>query len=281
MQANNWQETTKFWRDPALGNFELLHATYVTHTFARHIHEGFVVGVIEQGAEEFAYRHNHYQARAGQVVLINPGEPHTGQAATAAGWTYRTMYPDVALLQEAAHQLRGQAQDVPFFPEPVIRDDYLAHLVSELHASLERLATPLERQERLLWTFAQLVARHADARPRPSPFSKIGNERQAVLQVRQFLEESYSQNILLEQLAQLTNLSQFHLLRVFRQEVGLPPHLYLTQVRIRRAKVLLALGLPISQVALETGFTDQSHFTRHFKHNVGVTPGQYLLSTSK
>jgi len=49
-------EHIKFWHDATLGNLELLHATYVTHTFAPHTHEGYVIGVIEQGAEQFAYR---------------------------------------------------------------------------------------------------------------------------------------------------------------------------------------------------------------------------------
>jgi AraC-like DNA-binding protein len=49
-------EHIKFWHDASLSNLELLHATYVTHTFAPHTHEGYVIGVIEQGAEQFTYQ---------------------------------------------------------------------------------------------------------------------------------------------------------------------------------------------------------------------------------
>ena len=48
------QEETKFWRDPVLDNLEMLRATYVTHTFSRHTHEGYAIGVVESGFEEFA-----------------------------------------------------------------------------------------------------------------------------------------------------------------------------------------------------------------------------------
>jgi len=65
------------------------------------------------------------------------------------------------------------------------------------------------------------------------------------------------------------------LLRVFRKELGIPPHAYLTQVRVLRAKKLLSVGIPIAQVAWETGFADRSHLNRHFKRLVGVAPGQY------
>jgi AraC-like DNA-binding protein len=73
-------------------------------------------------------------------------------------------------------------------------------------------------------------------------------------------------------------LSPFHLNRVFSKEFGLPPHAFLTQVRVARAKALLKQGTSITQTALEVGFSDQSHFTRHFRRLVSVTPGHYLQS---
>jgi AraC-like DNA-binding protein len=84
------------------------------------------------------------------------------------------------------------------------------------------------------------------------------------------------ENPSLEQLSALAGLSQYHLVRVFRQETGLPPHTYLTQTRIERAKEQLQAGEPIAAVAATTGFADQSHFTKRFKRIVGVTPGQYI-----
>ena len=75
--------------------------------------------------------------------------------------------------------------------------------------------------------------------------------------------------------SQLENVSPFHLVRVFRDQIVLPPHTYLTQVRVKRAKALLAQRWPIAQVAFEVGFADQSHLTRRFKGVVGMPPGQY------
>jgi AraC-like DNA-binding protein len=63
----------------------------------------------------------------------------------------------------------------------------------------------------------------------------------------------------------------------FTKQVGLPPHVYLNQVRVNRAKQLLADGQPIALVAYETGFADQSHLTRHFKRLFGLTLGQYSM----
>jgi AraC-like DNA-binding protein len=268
-------ETTKFWRDPALGALELLHARYVTHAFAPHMHEGYAIGVIEAGAEGFLYRSDYHIAPAGSVVVIQPGELHTGEAQTQHGWRYRMMYPEATLVQRAASTVAGRAQPLPYFRECVIHDPEVAHLLSHMHRALEAGEAAIERESRLLWALAQLITRHAEAATHPRVARP---ERHSVQRVRDYLEGNFTQNIPLDTLAEQARLSPYHLLRVFRAEVGLPPHAYLTQVRVRHAKRLLALGLPIAEVAAQSGFSDQSHLTRHFKRQVGVTPGQYLTA---
>jgi AraC-like DNA-binding protein len=274
MNTQTTREQVKFWHAHELGQLELLHATYITHTFTRHIHNGFAIGIIERGAEEFYYRGADHVAAAGNVVVINPGEVHTGQAVTEAGWTYRMLYPEVALVQRAMVEVTGRPMDIPDFPEPVIQDEYLTQLIRQLHLTLENPATTtLERESRFVSTLVQLINRHAVR----SSLQPPGEEPGAVRQVREYLEAHYFENVLLEQLAAIANLSPFHLVRAFRTEMGLPPHAYLTQIRIERAKTLLAQGWPVAQVAAETGFADQSHLTKRFKGIVGVAPGQYLL----
>jgi len=91
------REQAIYWRATDLGNLDLLRATFVKHAFARHAHEGYALGVIERGAETFRYRGASHRAPAGSVVLINPGEAHTGQAAEASGWSYAMFYPEAEL----------------------------------------------------------------------------------------------------------------------------------------------------------------------------------------
>ncbi len=272
MDREQEREQAKFWLARDVGNFEVLRATFIRHSYSRHAHEGFAIGVIERGGEEFYYRRASHIAPAGSVVVVNPGEIHTGQAATKDGWSYRMLYPDASLLQRIASELRGQQSDIPFFPAPVVQDANLASMIHLLHLSLEHSPSTIERESRLMEAFAQLIVRHADSRLQARA---VKQERQSVRRVREYIEAHYAENVSLEQLATIADLSPFHLLRVFQQETGLSPHLYLTQVRIARAKSLLAFGLPITQAALETGFVDQSHLTRQFKRHVGITPGQY------
>ena len=60
--------------------------------------------------------------------------------------------------------------------------------------------------------------------------------------------------------------------------MGLPPHKYQMQLQVEQARSRLLQGMPLKQVAAETGFADQSHLTRQFKRLMRVIPGQYQLN---
>jgi len=239
------------------------------------MHESFAVAVMEEGVTESTCRGTLNIASPGSLIVINPGDVHTGYPADDMGYTYRAMFPDVPLLQWVASEMAMRRRDIPYFSAPIIQDRQLARLACHLHTVLERSTSKLKQESLFLETFARIIARYAD---NCSVSLSVGREHQAVKQVREYLEAYYAKNVSLEQLADIANLSPFYLARVFSNEVGLPPHAYLTQVRVWRAKKLLSLGWSIAQVAFETGFMDQSHLNRQFKRFIGVTPGQCRLA---
>jgi len=102
-----------------------------------------------------------------------------------------------------------------------------------------------------------------------------GKEKRAIQQARRYIDECFAQGVSLNELAQRVALSPYYLLRVFRLEVGMPPYAYLESVRIRQAQRLIETGKPLAEVAIEVGFSSQSHMTRCFKKIIGATPGQY------
>ena len=192
------------------------------------------------------------------------------------GLTYRMLYPAASLLQQARRAISDRSDsELPFFSSPVIYDSALAQLISHLHTTLTTPSNTLERESNLLGTLTQLIMRHAQTHPLPR---SIKPERAKIQQVRTYLEEHATENDTLEQLSSVANMSPFHLLRVFRSVVGLPPHSYLTNIRISQAKQLIAAGMPLTMVAGTVGFADQSHLTKQFKSLIGVTPGQYARS---
>lgn len=93
--------------------------------------------------------------------------------------------------------------------------------------------------------------------------------------VLDFIEKNFSQGLSMADLADLSGLSLHRFITVFRCQVGIPPHQYLCRTRVRQARRLLKQGVPAAAVALDTGFCDQSHLSRHFKRQCGVTPGHF------
>jgi AraC-like DNA-binding protein len=265
-------ESARLWSVPQLNNLQLMRATYITYTFSRHVHDYYAIGVIESGVQTFSYRKAQHFTPPHGMFLLNPDEPHDGGSATAAGFTYRVIYPDAALMQQIAAEIAGHHREIPFFSESVIDDPALDHAFRRLHVALEGESSALEQESRLLMVLAGLITRYADSRFQTRV---LGRERREIARARSYLDEHYEQDVTLDELGQVAALSPYYLVRVFHREVGLPPHAYLASVRIRRAQDLLAAGSPIAEVAYATGFSSQSHLTNTFKRFIGVTPSQY------
>lgn len=269
-------EKSEYWRVPWLGELEVIHACYRRHAFERHAHEGYATGIIDRGAGSFWYRGATWAVPAGSLTALDAEEAHTGQVISEEGWSYRILYVGPKLLEGIAGEAFGWRGGV-HFPEPVFHDEQLSASVDLLHCSLRNPAPALELESLLLSTCALLLARHADRRALEPP---VGKEPKVVRRAREYLEEHFAEDISLRDLAETVGLSRFHLIRVFREAVGLPPHAYLTQVRLRRARKLLAAGGSIGVVAREVGFADQSHLTRRFKGFFGITPARFAAGAS-
>jgi AraC-like DNA-binding protein len=265
-------EVARYWQHAAVAGVDLLRARYVTHRYGRHSHETYTFGLIEAGVEEFDYGSSLLRAGPGAVALLDPDVVHTGQAATPRGWSYRVLYPQVSVVTGIAAEL-GWRAGTPWFPQTVLYDPATAALLRNAHRAAE-CGDQLASSTLLTTALAGLLRAHAAAGPAGGP-GPVTRAPDAVSTVRDLLAERLAEPPSLAELAAITGLSQFALLRAFRGATGLPPHAYLNQQRVRRARLLLDDGLPAADVAARTGFADQAHLTRHFKRVVGVPPAAY------
>ncbi|MFZ5898195.1 MAG: AraC family transcriptional regulator [Bacillota bacterium] len=254
-------------------NVETFHAFYLKHAYPVHMHDYYVICLIEKGLQSFSHRGSKYETPPGGLVLLNPGDAHTGEPANDAGFEYRAIYLTTAHMQNAVVELTGRCQDSPFFVNIRVDDQSLAGCVRNLHASLRNDANPLETESAFFNALSVIIRRTTEVR---HPVLSFGREREAVRKAREYIHSCWSQKITLGELSEHVGLSRYHLLRVFGSEVGMPPHAYLDSVRIGHAKRLLKQGMHPKEVAFETGFSDQSHFANRFKRSVGVTPGVYF-----
>ncbi len=274
--SSNPQEAdgARIWRADDLGGLELFRATLSEFAFRPHAHEEFFIALTEGGLATPTYRGDRHVIGPGDLIVLNPEEAHAGGPPAEGSWTYRALYPRPDLMREIMAEFPADRPTMPEFVRDVVRDREVAARLRRFHRLSEQPeSSRLEREAYLAEALVLLVGRHAA--PPQAPRSP-GPERRAVRLSRVYLEEHEKENVTLEALARFAGLSAFHLCRVFRGAVGMTPHAYQTQARVRRAKSLLSAGLPITQVAAETGFYDQAHLTRHFKRIVGLTPGRYV-----
>ncbi|XQE68328.1 AraC family ligand binding domain-containing protein [Pseudomonas sp. P3C3] len=264
-------EQTRFWESQALTGVELLHARYIEQRFAPHVHEGFVFTVIEGGAQRFRHRGSDHLAPVGSMVLINPDEVHTGSKAHEQGWWYRGFYPAPAQVQGVLAELELADRGMPSFGASVLQDLELHQVFGRLHRLLDGEACALQQQTAWREAILLLFQRHARIPQAREP----GAEPRAVALAKELLAARLGEPPSLEELATLVHLSPFHFARVFRRATGLPPHAWLKQRRLEQARALLRSGCAPLQVALQLGFSDQSHLTRQFKQSYGVSPGEY------
>ncbi|MEO8201735.1 MAG: AraC family transcriptional regulator [Gemmatimonadota bacterium] len=265
---------SRYWRIDDIGGLDLLRADASTHRYARHSHEGYALGVVEEGSHAFASRGTVWTAIPGRVVIVNPDQAHDGGPATLdGGYSYRMIYVDTAMLVSAMEEAARRPVGTPFFPQGVVHDPHLANRLSRLHHAFEDADARVERETLLLTSLVDLARRHSrNAQPGRDRLSAP----RAVTIARDYLNAHFAEDVSLAELAALGGVDRFHLLRAFRRSTGLPPHLYQTQLRLRHAKGLLLAGTPPAQAALASGFSDQSHLIRKFKAAYGVTPGHYL-----
>jgi len=267
------------WSDAAFESTEFLVADYRDFVFPPHLHETFAIGVIEAGGQRFQPgRAPALVMPAGTLCSINPGVVHEGCPATEQGWRYRMFYPSPALVANALeHPQRGPQTGEWGLGRHVVDDRQLYREFLTLHMSSQLEDTLLERQTRIGEFLRRFFERHGNF---VAERSQLGIAPRTVARVRDYLHSMYQHQVSIADLAEAAGVSGTHVIRTFSAATGMPPHAYLVSLRVERAKALLREGHSAAEVALLTGFYDQSQLTRHFKRLTGVTPGLFAAQTS-
>ena len=260
----------RVWRTPDAAGIELRRGLRVLDPVERHWHDEYQLCLIDGGGGELRHGGASHPTPPGSLFVVAPGDVHANQAPESDGCSFRSMYLHPDLLMQAAAELGGTA--LPAFTRPVIHDATLFSLCWTAHRAMDPDTPRLERESRLLQATVALVERHATGSWNSRP---PGSERTAVQRAREYLHEHFREPVSSRELGAVARLSAFHLSRVFRRELGLPPHAYQTQLRVHFARRLIQAGRPIAQAAQMAGFADQSHLVRQFRRAFAVTPSAY------
>lgn len=263
------------WRDSCMPDgLELLHASCYGYIYPAHFHNEFVIAAFSRGAQKYQIAQWQGIATPGMVMVIPPGEIHTGEAAECSmGWKYCAFYPSSRLLNEIADDVLGGQGILNFGRDILHHDAMLARHLLRASIVLKQSMDVFERQYCVYATLASVIERHG-MRTLNSTNMRVG--RADLKLAVDFMQIHYSEQITLQSVAAVTGLSVYHFMRTFKAMTGLSTHRYLTQIRLHHAKNLLAKRIHAAEVAAAVGLFDQSHLNRLFRLYFGITPGQYV-----
>ncbi|GAB2791471.1 AraC family transcriptional regulator [Dyella kyungheensis] len=257
-------------RDPDTG-IETVHAHFRGHAYDPHDHDEVLVGVTQQGVQQFRCHRTTHRSTEGRVMLIEPGAVHDGYAPQEFGFTYAMLY----LPQRWLASMAGRLDSVDAsgmgsaFRKTVATDDKLRDTIQNAFLALHFKEAKLARDQ-CLDELVRRLSMHTS--PTVTPAS---NSPDQVLLARDFLHDQMARDIGLDELTAHSGIDRFRLTRQFKRMFGLSPHAYLVRLRLRVARALLAGGGTPSQVALDVGFADQSHMGRWFQRAYRLSPAAY------
>ena len=243
-----------------------------SHSFPRHMHDQYGIGLIDRGSQKSASGRGPVEATAGDVITVNPGEVHDGSPIGDHGRAWRMLYFDPALVAEAIGDIREGGGGTFELAEPVVRDRRVAGLFASLFQGLidngTRGATDLGGDEILLILLARISGAAV-------PDSTVPR---AIGIARDYIDSDPVAPLSLSDLAQVTGLSRFQVVRGFARATGMTAHAYVMQRRLQLSRRHIARGMALAEAALAGGFADQSHMTRLFVRSYGLSPGEYAAA---
>ncbi|WP_395373341.1 AraC family transcriptional regulator [Marinicella sp. W31] len=247
------------------GNFSRREICIVDQGFAPHRHDTYTIALTIQGVQSFHYQGSRRHALPGDVIILHPDELHDGQPGTEEGFTYRCIDIQPQTIQKALGK-----KSLPFVKSGISPHPNIRQIVSNLLAPLEQPLQTLEYQE-LIQSLASCMQ---GISTKQSPPNSVNVS--AVKLALTYIEASLDEDISLQDLEKVCGYRRRQLCRDFRHVTGTSPYRYLLMRRLDKARSLIMNGQPLSQAAVESCFSDQSHFNRHFKKTYGMTPKRWL-----
>ena len=241
----------------------------IVQPFPNHFHEYYVIGFVEAGERCLSCKNQSHMIHRGDTVLFNPGDNHACVQTDGGTLDYRGFNIPKKIMLDLAEEVTGR-RSLPRFSQTVIYDEEITCYLRPLHELVMSGSPEFDKEEYLLLLLSFLIQRYGQ------PFEEcIPEYREEIEKACVFMERHYTERICLEQICRCVNLSKSTLLRAFAKAKGVTPYRYLENIRIGAAKRLLEQGVAPIEAAMQTGFSDQSHFSNYFNSFIGLSPGAY------
>ncbi|HXZ09538.1 MAG TPA: AraC family transcriptional regulator [Paraburkholderia sp.] len=247
---------------------ERLEARFHGQPFAPHRHDTYAIGVTLSGVQTFNFRGRRWHCLPGQCHMLHPDETHDGAAATDEGFSYRIVYLDPALVQQALH-----GNPLPFVANPVVDAPRLSALCA---AEVWDIDEPIDEIARidLVAAMTNLLVDAAGVSAK-KPGAMASNR---LVRIRDLLAEAPAVRHSMDELERLSGLDRWTLARQFRAAFGTSPSRFRMHRQLDLLRRSVTQGASLMDAALEAGFADQSHMSRQFKRAYGLTPARWAAA---
>jgi AraC-like DNA-binding protein len=238
---------------------EIKSATFIDKTFPLHFHQSWSLASVEFGSENISFANSSFLLNKRAVILIPPFSVHKHWGNKNSAWGYKAIYLNNDVIKYVTKKINidySYIENIPYFITYV--DNAFEINEKSIFKVLENILLEVVNDS------AYLVPKK--------------NKQTHFEDILSYLSQHYNESITLDSLEKKFKINKFNLQKNFKAKIGLSPTDYLTAVRIEKSKQLFDTASTLTDIAIESGFYDQSHYTHSFVKFVGVTPGVYKRS---
>ncbi len=260
----------KIYRDMNCTFFEIKLGSESSLSFKKHSHEEYSLGIVEEGETSFWYDGRISSLSANDIVFLPPAFMHSCNPANMDHWKFKMLFIEKEWLRSS---LEGSGLDLNSAIIRCVPGQPVLSSIDKILASLVGYASLLEKEESIISLVQQVMKSDGTERYLTSEIPMLKLEK-----IREYIHNYFQEKISLDDLENISGIKKFTIIQSFKDVFKLPPHAYQTLLRVNYAKKELKKGRRLLEVALESGFYDQSHFNKVFKSHVGLTPYRYQSS---
>ncbi|MGP4863736.1 helix-turn-helix domain-containing protein [Psychrobacter sp. T6-5] len=263
----------RYIKDNAFNQFTLLDAKMSDFSYSKHAHEEYSIGVTLKGRQDFFCQNAFHRSPAGGVIVFSPEEVHDGHSGIGEHLEYVMLYVHPNEFQPLFQALGHQTNEAPRIKNALVTDAVLARYVLLLKQMTSHNQLSAIETEQVLFNIAHSLLRHSGRMV--DTFEVSSRKDSLLLRAKDYIWANLADDLSIDAIAAAANMSKYHFIRLFNQQFGLTPYQYVINCRVNLARQYIELGFAASRVALDAGFSDNSHLNRHFKRVFGITIKQY------
>ncbi|MEW6737569.1 MAG: AraC family transcriptional regulator [Acidobacteriota bacterium] len=253
-----------------IGRMLFIKGDFHQQTFEKHFHERFVFGINIAGGHDFNFGRRLETVGTDKIVVIPPGEIHTGIAHQKGEWKYMAIYPDIQTL----NLLMGK----DYFKTLKIHYPYISQHISKvyfLNLLNSLLVNDISAARENLMMFLSTLTDDPDAK---RVDCRVNSRPQIITKIREYLLDNLESQLTLDDIAEHFAADKFHIVRLFQKYEGVSPMRFYRIARIEKSLEVIRQTKNIARAAVEMGFYDQSHLTNEIRKMFGFTPQKFLVS---